>query len=77
MAEQQRVTIELDNVYVTRITVSGNYTYIGRALCGSSTGDSVWQIKRIDATTGTVIQWADGDANFDNEYDNVGTITYT
>lgn len=78
MSEQSRVTIELDDLYVTNIQVSGNYTYIGKAPCGSATSDAKWQIKRIDATTGTIIQWADGDKFFDNIYDNrATTVVYS
>lgn len=57
---------------------SGNLTYLGRAKVGSNTSDPVWQIKRI-IKEGTVnsIQFADGDRNFDNVWDNRGGLTYT
>lgn len=77
MAEQSRVIIELDDQYVTNIQTAGNYTYIGKAPCGSLTSDAKWQIKRIDATTGTIIQWCDGNKLFDNIYDNRAALTYT
>jgi len=66
---QNKRTLQLDDRYVTNIQTSGNYTYIGKALCGSATSAAVWQIKRIDATTGTIIQWAMGDQDFTHIYD--------
>mgnify|MGYP006992597009 CR=1 FL=1 len=75
---QNKRTLQLDDRYVTNIQTAGNYTYIGKALCGSATSDAVWQIKRIDATTGTIIQWADGDQDFDNVFDNrATTVVYS
>ena len=76
--EKQRVIIELDDAYVTNIQVSGNYTYIGKAPTGSLTSAAKWQIKRIDATTGTIIEWADGNKLFDNIYDDrATTVSYS
>lgn len=75
---QNKRTLQLDDRYVTNIQTAGAMTYIGKALCGSATSDSVWQIKRINATAGTVIEWADGDQNFDNEFDNrATTVVYS
>ena len=76
MAEQSRVTIELEGLQ-TNIQVSGNCTYIGKAPCGVLTSETKWQIKRIDATTGTLIQWASGDQVFDKEFDERATYTYS
>jgi len=76
MAEQSRVIIELDGLQ-TNIQVSGNYTYIGKAPCGALTSEEKWQIKRIDATTGTLIQWASGTQLFDKEFDERATYTYS
>ena len=73
----QDVRINLNDLYVTRITTAGNYTYIGKALTGSATSDAVWQVKRIDATVGTVIQWSAGTKLFDKIWDDraaVGTV---
>ena len=74
----EKVIINLDDVWVTRIATAGNYTYIGKALPGSATASAVWQIKRIDATTGTVIQWSSGTKAFDKIWDDraAGGTTY-
>lgn len=65
------------DVYTTRIVASGNYTYIGKALIGTATSAASWQVQRIDATSGTVILWADGDADFDNVWDNYASLSYS
>ena len=52
--------------------------YIGWARIGSGTDESVWQIRRLE-TVGTVktYGWADGNDNFDNEWDERATYTYS
>lgn len=57
--------------YTTRIeedSVNSNYTYIGNAVIGSSEASAVWQIKRLDATTGLTKLWRDGDDLFNNAW---------
>jgi len=50
--------------------------YYGQAVIGSATSSAVWQIKKIDNTTGVVITWADSNSDFDNIYDNREALTY-
>lgn len=73
--------VNLDTTnYTTRIEEdSGNpdITYIGNAAIGSSEGDSVWQIKRLDSSTGLIKLWADGNDDFDNEWDNRESLSYS
>ena len=54
-----------------------NIKYVGKAVIGSSTASAVWQIKQIDATSGVVITWADGDDNADNIWDNREALSYS
>ena len=54
-----------------------NVEYLGRADIASVTSDAVWQIMKIDETTGTVITWADGDENFNNIFDNREALSYS
>lgn len=65
------------NNLAIRITVDGYVTYVGQAVIGSASSASVWQIQKIDETTGTIITWADGDDNFDNVWDNYAVLTYS
>ena len=57
-------------------SVDSNVQYVGKASIGASTSDAVWQIKKIDCTTGTVITWADGNDNYDNNWSNREAISY-
>lgn len=60
-----------------RMDTSGAITYVGKAAIGSSSASALWQIKKIDETSGTVITWADGNSNFDNIWDNRASLTYS
>ena len=64
------------SAYATRIDdfTTTNVTYIGKAAIGSAVGSAVWQIQKIDETTGMVITWADGDSNFDNVWGAAGAV---
>jgi hypothetical protein len=51
--------------------------YLGKALPGELTSSAVWQISKINMTTGVITTWADGDSNFDNIWDNRASLTYS
>lgn len=51
--------------------------YLGEAVPGSVTSAGVWKVQKIDTTTGVSIQWADGNANYDNVWDNRGSLSYS
>lgn len=60
-----------------KITVSGNYTYIAVAPCGSSQSDAVWRAKRWEITaTDKILTWADGNPNFDNVATDLTALSY-
>ncbi len=65
--------------YAVRTAVDAgdaNITYIGKAQIGAVTSASVWQIMKVDETSGTVITWADGDDEFNNSWDNRESLSY-
>lgn len=64
--------------FETRIDeVSSTLTYVGKAHVNAETDEPIWQIQRIETTgTETVIEFADGDAKFDNVWDDRGGLTY-
>lgn len=72
-------------VYTTganRITaideVNTNLTYIGFAKIGSATSAAVWQIFRVQKTgSTTLIQYADGNENYDNVFDDRASLSYS
>jgi len=52
-------------------------TYIGKAAPGTATGVEEWQISRIDTSVlAADILYADGDYNFDNEWDERAGLSY-
>lgn len=70
--------------YATRIDQAPDSTgltyYKGEAAVGSATSDAVWRIQRItlsDISDDVIIQWADGDSNFNNVWDNRASLTYS
>lgn len=50
--------------------------YVGKAPTGTLTSQSLWQILKLDETTGLVLTYADGDGNFDNVWDNRASLSY-
>jgi hypothetical protein len=52
-------------------------SYYGDALPGTATSAAAWSIQRV-STSGTVVTtvYADGDANYDNIWDNRTSLTY-
>jgi len=66
-----------DTKYATKITESGTATYIAKATPGSAQSSAVWQVQKIDESSGTVITWADGNANFDNVATDLTALTYS
>jgi hypothetical protein len=65
------VTTRLDDYTTTKVT------YVGKAAIGSASNSPVWQIMKMDETTGLVTTWADGNSNFDNNWDNHTSLTYS
>jgi hypothetical protein len=58
-------------------SANSNLEYIGEAQPGTLTTAALWRIKRIDNTSGVVIQWADGNASFDNIWDSRESLSYS
>jgi hypothetical protein len=53
-------------------------TYIGKAEIATAAGTAAWQIQRI-TTSGTesIIEWADGDSDFNNIWSNRASLSYS
>lgn len=62
--------------YATKVTIVGLVTYVGIATPGTIQATAKWQVKKIDETTGTIITWADGNANFDNVATDLTALTF-
>ncbi len=64
--------------YATRLDeASAVITYVGIAAPGSVTSNAVWQIKRLNSTTGLVVEFANGNSNFTNIWDNRASLSYS
>ena len=64
--------------YTTRYEeVSSTLTYFGEAAPGAAESDPVWRMKRMTTTGGlTKVEFADGNVNFDNVWDDRASLTY-
>jgi hypothetical protein len=74
---KQVVYITTEPMAVRIDEASGTVMYIGEALPGSATAAAVWSIKRVTTTSGTVVQWADGNCTKDNVWDNRASLNYS
>ena len=66
-----KLALQLDD------TSTANVTYIGKAKIGSATDGAVWQIQKLDETSGLIITWADGNDGYDNIWDNRVSLSYS
>jgi hypothetical protein len=62
--------------FALRLDTVGSVDYVGEASIGTTTSAASWRIKKIDSTTGIVLQWA-GTGVFDQVWDNRASLTYT
>ncbi len=68
--------------YATRYdqdAATPTFAYLGKAQVASATSAAVWQIQKlVFGVDGDVtITWADGNAAFDNVWDNRASLSYT
>lgn len=63
--------------YAVKITVSGTTTYVGKAAAGSAQASALWQVMKIDESSGLVLTWADGNTNFDNVATDLTALNYS
>lgn len=74
---QARRTVLVPKAEATLIDTTGNTSYIGHALLGSSTSSAVWQILRIQTVGGlTTILFADGELDFTKVWDDRASYSY-
>ncbi len=59
-----------------RLATVGSVDYVGEAAIGSATSAASWRIKKVDSTSGIVIQWA-GTGVFDQIWDNRASLSYS
>lgn len=59
-----------------RLDEGATYTYIGEAQPGTSDAAASWRIKRMTNADSTIV-WADGNASFDNIWNNRAALAYS
>lgn len=64
-------------VQVVENSSNPDIVYVGEAMEGTSTSDALWRIQKIDDSSGTLVTWADGNAAFDNVFDDRESLTYS
>lgn len=57
--------------------VSTTLAYFGQASVGASESSSVWQIQKLDFTTGVIATYAGGSDAFNNVWTNRASYTYS
>jgi len=62
--------------YTLRLATVGEVDYVGEAAIGTATSAASWRIKKVDSTTGIIIQWA-GTGVFDQVWDNRASLSYS
>lgn len=56
----------------------GGVTYVGTAAAGALPGAATWRIKRLTESGGDVtVEWADGDTDYDNIWNDRASLTYS
>jgi len=63
-------------VRIAEDSVDPDIEYFGFAPTGTLTSAASWRIFRLDSSTGLVKEFADGDADYDNEWDDRETLSY-
>jgi len=61
----------------TKITTVGDITYMGFAKPGTDEASAVWQARKVDTSSGVVVTWADGNADFDNVATDLTALSYS
>lgn len=77
-ADELQIYYDMGSLVKRVDEASATVTYVGQAQDGSDIADPVWQIQRITSSGGaTEIEWADGNNDFDNEWDGRAGLTYS
>jgi hypothetical protein len=57
--------------------VSSTLTYIGHATPGTLNAAAAWRIRRVTGSSDITVEWADGNANYDNVWDDRAGLSYS
>ena len=72
------ITRDITTDMAFRMIKVGDYIYLGEARIGEDPDDAVWRVRRLNTSSGNVIQeWADGDGEFNNVFSNYASLRYS
>ncbi len=82
LALNQVIDALMETNYATQYdqdATTPTFAYLGKAQVGAVTSAAVWQIQKLTfgADGDVAITWADGDAAFDNVWDNRASLSYS
>jgi hypothetical protein len=60
-----------------KIQEVGSITYVALAAPGTLQSDDKWQVRKIDESSGVVVTWAGGNADFVHVATDLGALTYS
>lgn len=74
--------LEMATQYATQYDQDADppsYAYLGHAVPGTATSAATWRIQKLTFGAGGDVstQWADGNSNFDNVWDNRASLSYS
>ena len=83
LSKLNEIETKLSNIQVSRfskiVKAQGNYTYVMDSTIGAGiSGDAIWRVQRVyDDGITIVVDWADGNDEFDNIAANYLSLTYS
>lgn len=79
MKDWNQIISEFADNYAMKVTVVDTITYLAIATIGTPQSEAKWQVKKIDTSVAgtTVINWADGNGNFDNVATDLTSLSYS
>lgn len=71
----QQLVRQRANASAVRYDASGGY--VGYAAAGSPTSSPVWQITKLDLSSGVVVTFANGSSDYNQIWDNRASLSYS
>jgi hypothetical protein len=65
--------------WILDVVAEPGVSYLGHAWPGESKAEPIWQIRRITTTVlgGATVEWADGNAEYDNVWNDRASLNYS
>jgi hypothetical protein len=73
VSKSEPLPVDCSQLAMGEIYEDATYKYFGEAQPGTDIISAAWRVSRM-TKVGKRIMWADGDADFDNTFDDLGTV---